>query len=254
MVQRSSSPVAPASSARTCATQLVAAVTTSSASTTCRPAAATTSSTWSTTTGFTFIEADVCEDFPSKATSTRCCTSPARRARPSTCGCRSRRWTSSSIGTRRALDLARANGARSSSRRRARSTATRSCTRRPRSYWGNVNPVGPRAVYDEAKRFAEALTMAYHREFGVRHRDRADLQHLRPAPAPRRRPRGVELPRAGDDGRAAHGLRRRQPDPVVLLRGRRGPRPHRAASTPTRSARSTSGTRTSSRCWSWPRS
>jgi dTDP-glucose 4,6-dehydratase len=35
------------------------------------------------------------------------------------------------------------------------------------SYWGNVNPVGPRGVYDEAKRFAEALVMAYHREHGV---------------------------------------------------------------------------------------
>ncbi|MCX6654495.1 MAG: SDR family oxidoreductase [Candidatus Bathyarchaeota archaeon] len=34
-------------------------------------------------------------------------------------------------------------------------------------YWGNVNPVGPRAVYDEAKRFAEAVTMAYHRQFGI---------------------------------------------------------------------------------------
>jgi len=35
------------------------------------------------------------------------------------------------------------------------------------SYWGNVNPVGPRGVYDEAKRFAEAITMAYHRYHGV---------------------------------------------------------------------------------------
>lgn len=35
------------------------------------------------------------------------------------------------------------------------------------SYWGHVNPVGPRSVYDEAKRYAEALTMAYHRRFGV---------------------------------------------------------------------------------------
>ncbi|HVH14003.1 MAG TPA: GDP-mannose 4,6-dehydratase, partial [Longimicrobium sp.] len=35
------------------------------------------------------------------------------------------------------------------------------------SYWGNVNPVGPRGVYDEAKRFAEAMTMAYHRFHGV---------------------------------------------------------------------------------------
>jgi len=37
----------------------------------------------------------------------------------------------------------------------------------PESYWGNVNPVGPRGVYDEAKRFAEALTMAYHREHAI---------------------------------------------------------------------------------------
>jgi dTDP-glucose 4,6-dehydratase len=37
----------------------------------------------------------------------------------------------------------------------------------PESYWGNVNPVGPRGVYDEAKRFAEALTMAYHRYHGL---------------------------------------------------------------------------------------
>lgn len=37
----------------------------------------------------------------------------------------------------------------------------------PESYWGNVNPIGPRGVYDEAKRFAEALTMAYHRYHGL---------------------------------------------------------------------------------------
>jgi dTDP-glucose 4,6-dehydratase len=37
----------------------------------------------------------------------------------------------------------------------------------PEDYWGNVNPVGPRGVYDEAKRFAEAMTMAYHRVHGV---------------------------------------------------------------------------------------
>ena len=37
----------------------------------------------------------------------------------------------------------------------------------PESYWGNVNPIGPRGVYDEAKRYAEALTMAYHNQQGV---------------------------------------------------------------------------------------
>ena len=37
----------------------------------------------------------------------------------------------------------------------------------PESYWGHVNPIGPRGVYDEAKRFSEAITMAYHRYHGV---------------------------------------------------------------------------------------
>lgn len=37
----------------------------------------------------------------------------------------------------------------------------------PETYWGNVNPIGPRGVYDEAKRYAEALTLAYHREHGL---------------------------------------------------------------------------------------
>ena len=37
----------------------------------------------------------------------------------------------------------------------------------PETYWGNVNPIGPRGVYDEAKRYAEALTMAYHHQQGV---------------------------------------------------------------------------------------
>ncbi len=40
----------------------------------------------------------------------------------------------------------------------------------PETYWGNVNPIGPRGVYDEAKRFAEALTLAYHREHGTKTR------------------------------------------------------------------------------------
>ena len=55
----------------------------------------------------------------------------------------------------------------------------------PESYWGNVNPIGPRGVYDEAKRYAEALTMAYHGQQGVDTRDRPDLQHVRPAHARR---------------------------------------------------------------------
>jgi len=72
-----------------------------------------------------------------------------------------------SIGTRNMLELARANGAR------FLLTSTSECYGDPvvhpqiETYWGNVNPVGPRSCYDESKRFAEALTMAYHRTFGL---------------------------------------------------------------------------------------
>ena len=59
----------------------------------------------------------------------------------------------------------------------------------PETYWGNVNPIGPRGVYDEAKRYAEALTMAYLRQQGVDTGHRPDLQHLRAADAAQRRPR-----------------------------------------------------------------
>jgi dTDP-glucose 4,6-dehydratase len=73
-----------------------------------------------------------------------------------------------SLGTRRMLDLARAKGAR------FLLSSTSECYGDPtvhpqvETYWGNVNPVGPRSCYDESKRFAEALTMAYHRKHGVR--------------------------------------------------------------------------------------
>jgi len=73
-----------------------------------------------------------------------------------------------SAGTRRMLELALAKGAT------FLTTSTSECYGDPlvhpqvESYWGNVNPVGPRSCYDESKRFAEALTMAYHRKHGVR--------------------------------------------------------------------------------------
>ena len=59
------------------------------------------------------------------------------------------------------------------------------CIRRPRSYWGNVNPIGPRSCYDEGKRCAETLFFDYHRQHDLRHQGGADLQHLRPAHASR---------------------------------------------------------------------
>ena len=65
------------------------------------------------------------------------------------------------------------------------------------TYWGNVNPVGPRSVYDEAKRFAEAMTVRVSPAARRRHEDRAHLQHVWPTDAPERRPRRARVRLAG---------------------------------------------------------
>jgi len=73
-----------------------------------------------------------------------------------------------SVGTHNMLEIARENGAR------FLLTSTSECYGDPlthpqvETYWGNVNPVGPRSCYDESKRYAEALTMAYHRVHKLR--------------------------------------------------------------------------------------
>ena len=72
-----------------------------------------------------------------------------------------------SLGTHKALGLAKAKGARFLLASTSEVYGDPLLHPQPESYWGNVNPVGPRGVYDEAKRFSEALTMAYHRYHGV---------------------------------------------------------------------------------------
>jgi dTDP-glucose 4,6-dehydratase len=72
-----------------------------------------------------------------------------------------------SLGTHKTLGLARAKGARFLIASTSEVYGDPLVHPQPESYWGNVNPVGPRGVYDEAKRFAEAMTMAYHRAHGV---------------------------------------------------------------------------------------
>jgi dTDP-glucose 4,6-dehydratase len=72
-----------------------------------------------------------------------------------------------SLGTHKALGLAKAKGARFLLASTSECYGDPLVHPQPESYWGNVNPVGPRGVYDEAKRFAEAMTMAYHRHHGV---------------------------------------------------------------------------------------
>jgi dTDP-glucose 4,6-dehydratase len=71
------------------------------------------------------------------------------------------------LGTHRALGLAKAKGARFLLASTSECYGDPEVNPQPETYWGNVNPVGIRGVYDEAKRFAEAMTMAYHRHHGV---------------------------------------------------------------------------------------
>ena len=72
-----------------------------------------------------------------------------------------------SLGTHKALGLAKSKNARFLLASTSESYGDPLVHPQPESYWGNVNPVGPRGVYDEAKRFAEAITMAYHRHHGL---------------------------------------------------------------------------------------
>src|SRR5207248_6028471 len=72
-----------------------------------------------------------------------------------------------SLGTHNALGIAEADGARFFLASTSEVYGDPLEHPQRESYWGNVNPIGPRGVYDEAKRFAEAITMAYHRYHGL---------------------------------------------------------------------------------------
>ena len=72
-----------------------------------------------------------------------------------------------SLGTHNGLGLAKAKAARFLLASTSEGYGDPQVHPQPESYWGHVNPVGPRGVYDEAKRFAEAMTMAYHRYHGL---------------------------------------------------------------------------------------
>jgi dTDP-glucose 4,6-dehydratase len=93
------------------------------------------------------------------------------------------------FGTHRGLGLARAKSATFLLASTSEVYGDPLVSPQPEAYWGNVNPIGPRGVYDEAKRFAEALTLAYHRENGVETR----IARIFNCFGPRMRP---------DDGRA----------------------------------------------------
>jgi dTDP-glucose 4,6-dehydratase len=71
------------------------------------------------------------------------------------------------LGTHNALGVARAHKARFLLASTSEIYGNPESHPQPESYWGRVDPIGPRSVYDEAKRFAEAITMAYHRTHGI---------------------------------------------------------------------------------------
>src|ERR1051326_1470572 len=73
----------------------------------------------------------------------------------------------SSLGTHNVLGLARVKKSRVLVASTSEVYGDPHVHPQPEEYWGNVNPIGPRGVYDEAKRFAEAMTMAYHRHHAV---------------------------------------------------------------------------------------
>lgn len=72
-----------------------------------------------------------------------------------------------SLGTLHALELAHAKYAKFLMASTSECYGDPEVSPQPEEYWGHVNPVGPRSVYDEAKRFSEAITMAYHRHYGI---------------------------------------------------------------------------------------
>ena len=125
-----------------------------------------------------------------------------------------------SLGTHNTLGLAKAKGARYLLASTSEVYGDPLVHPQPESYWGNVNPVGPRGVYDEAKRFAEAMAMAYHRYHGL------DVRIVRifNTYGPRMRQRdGRVVPafiQQALAGRADDRLRRRRADALLLLRRR----------------------------------
>jgi dTDP-glucose 4,6-dehydratase len=116
--------------------------------------------------GFTFEERDICQPFdPGKVDAVYNMASPA--SPPEYLKLAIETLRVGSVGTENTLQIAHKYGAA------YLHASTSECYGDPlehpqkETYWGNVNPVGPRSVYDEAKRFSEAMVMAYHRYHGV---------------------------------------------------------------------------------------
>jgi dTDP-glucose 4,6-dehydratase len=116
--------------------------------------------------GYSFIEADICGDLevdgPLDAVVDLACPASPADFGPLSIEI----LNTSSRGVANLLELARRSGARFMLTSTSEVYGDPLVHPQPETYWGNVNPIGPRSVYDEAKRFAESLTMAYHRRYG----------------------------------------------------------------------------------------
>lgn len=117
--------------------------------------------------GMTFVEADVCAELPDvgrldAVVNLACPASPVDFDSLSL-----EIMHVGSTGVANLLDLARRHDARFLQASTSEIYGEPHVHPQPESYWGNVNPIGPRSVYDEAKRFGEALTMAHHRRYGT---------------------------------------------------------------------------------------
>ncbi len=116
---------------------------------------------------FSFIEHDVCEALPVAGPVDAVLHFASAASPPEYLAHPIETLMVGSRGTHTGLDLARSTGARFLLASTSEIYGDPLVNPQPESYWGNVNPVGVRSVYDEAKRFAEALSMSYHREFGL---------------------------------------------------------------------------------------
>ncbi len=117
--------------------------------------------------GFSLIEADISESIPVQGPVTGVLNLASPASPPDYLSLPLQTLAAGSEGTRRGIELAHHHRARFLLASTSEVYGDPEVHPQPESYWGHVNSVGPRSVYDEAKRFAEALTMAHHRALGT---------------------------------------------------------------------------------------